>query len=98
MNSTENKIDVIQYATSGTCCKMMQVAILDGVIQEAEFMGGCQGNLIGIKKLLKGMTVDDVIERFRGISCGEKPTSCPDQLAICLAQYKSKKEKATVQK
>lgn len=92
MNKVENKTDVIQYATNGTCCKMMQIAICDGVIQEAEFMGGCQGNLQGIKQLLKGMTVDEVIKRFSGINCGENPTSCPDQLAICLMEYKAGKK------
>jgi uncharacterized protein (TIGR03905 family) len=92
MNIQENKTEIIQYATSGTCCKMMQIALCDGVIQDAEFVGGCQGNLLGIKELLKGMAVDEVIKRFRGIGCGENPTSCPDQLAICLTQYKSSKE------
>lgn len=96
MNNTENKTEIIQYMTSGTCCKMMQVAILDGVIQDAIFSGGCPGNLEAIKQLLKGMTIDDVISRFRGITCGEKSTSCADQLAICLSQYKAKKEQATV--
>lgn len=96
MNNTENKTEVIQYTTTGTCCKVMQVAICDGVIQDAEFMGGCPGNLIAIKKLLKGMRIDDVIAKFRGITCGEKPTSCADQLAICLTQYKAQKEQATV--
>jgi len=95
MNKTENKTEVIQYMTTGTCCKVMQVAIRDGVIQDAEFIGGCQGNLQGIKRLLKGMHIDDVIKSFSGIGCGDKPTSCPDQLAICLTQYKAKKEQAT---
>jgi len=96
MNNTENKTEIIQYMTSGTCCKMIQVAILDDVIQNAEFMGGCPGNLLGLKQLLKGMTIDEVIKKFRGIGCGEKSTSCPDQLAICLSKYKAKKEQATV--
>lgn len=96
MNNTENKTEIIQYMTSGTCCKMMQLAILDGVIQEVAFSGGCPGNLEAIKQLLKGMNIDDVISRFRGITCGEKPTSCADQLAICLSQYKAKKEQTRV--
>lgn len=96
MNTTENKTEIIQYMTSGTCCKMMQVVICGGVIQEAVFSGGCPGNLEAIKQLLKGMNIDDVISRFSGITCGEKPTSCADQLAICLSQYKAKKEQTRV--
>lgn len=92
MNIAEQKAEVIQYETTGTCCKIMQIAILDGVIQDAEFLGGCAGNLIGIKELIKGMSIDEVILKFSGIACGNKTTSCPDQLAICLTQYKAQKE------
>lgn len=80
--------EVIQYKTRGTCCQMMQVAIKDGKVLDAEFFGGCNGNLKGIKSLIKGMTIDEVIERLQGITCGPKPTSCPDQLAKCLIEYK----------
>lgn len=83
--------EVIQYQTSGTCCKFMQVAIQDGKIVDSEFTGGCNGNLKGIKSLIKGMPVDEVIERLQGITCGPKPTSCPDQLSKCLAEYKARK-------
>lgn len=79
---------VIQYQTSGTCCQLMQVAIQDDKVVDAEFYGGCNGNLKGIKSLIKGMSVDEVIERLKGITCGAKPTSCPDQLANCLIEYK----------
>ena len=82
--------EVIQYQTYGTCCQMMQVAIKDGKILDVEFYGGCNGNLKGIKSLIKGMPVDEVIERLQGITCGPKPTSCPDQLAKCLIEYKQK--------
>lgn len=81
---------VIQFQTSGTCCQMMQVTIQDGKIVDAEFLGGCNGNLKGIKNLIKGMDIDDVIERCQGITCGPKPTSCPDQLAKCLVEYKNR--------
>lgn len=96
MNNTENKTEIVQYKTSGTCSKMIQVAISDGIIQDAQFMGGCPGNLEGIQVLIKGMSIDDVIEKLNGIKCGDKPTSCPDQLASCLMQYKSQKEQAAV--
>ncbi|MBQ5562444.1 MAG: TIGR03905 family TSCPD domain-containing protein [Clostridia bacterium] len=53
-------------------------------------MGGCHGNLQGISKLVQGMTIDEVIDRLKGIKCGFKPTSCPDQLAKALEEYKNK--------
>lgn len=84
------KPEVIQYQTSGTCCQMMQVAIQDGKVVDSEFYGGCNGNLKGIKSLIKGMEIDEVIEKLQGITCGPKPTSCPDQLAKCLIEYKQK--------
>lgn len=96
MNSIKNKAETIEYYTKGTCCRLMKIAILNNEIKNIEFFGGCDGNLKGIKNLLKGMTVDDVISKCGGITCGDKPTSCPDQLAICLSQYKSKKELAPV--
>lgn len=89
---TENKPDIIQYETTGTCCQVMCVAIEDNKIVDAEFFGGCHGNLQGIKNLIKGMSVDKVIENCKGIKCGDKPTSCPDQLATCLIEYKNRKQ------
>lgn len=91
-----DKPEVIQYKTVGTCCQLMQVAIQDGKVIDAEFLGGCNGNLKGIKSLIKGMAIDDVIEKLQGITCGSKSTSCPDQLAQCLIEYKSKNA-ATIQ-
>ena len=85
---TEKKI--IQYRTEGTCCQLMQVAIENDTIVDVDFFGGCHGNLQGIKKLIIGMNIDDVINKLSGIRCGDKPTSCPDQLAQCLLQYKQK--------
>lgn len=86
-----NEPEVIRYQTTGTCCQMMQVALQDGKILDADFFGGCNGNLKGIKSLIKGMTVDEVIDRLKGITCGPKSTSCPDQLAQCLTEYKNQK-------
>ena len=78
----------VQYRTQGTCCAIMNVVLDDKKIQDVEFLGGCNGNLQGIRKLVIGMEIDDVIEKLQGIKCGPKPTSCPDQLAQCLLQYK----------
>ena len=80
---------VIQYKTIGTCCQVMQVAIKENKIVDVDFYGGCNGNLKGIKNLIIGMNIDDVIQRLQGITCGAKTTSCPDQLAKCLVEYKS---------
>lgn len=77
----------IQYLTEGTCSKMIEVSVDDNdVIQQVGFMGGCHGNLQGISRLVKGMKIDDAIERLKGIRCGTKPTSCPDQLSRALEQ------------
>ncbi len=83
--------EIVQYRTNGTCCKIMQVVIEDNKISEVQFYGGCPGNLLGISNLVKGMDIDNVIEKFKGIPCGDKSTSCPDQLAQCLIEYKSGK-------
>ena len=83
--------EILQYQTTGTCCQFMQVKVNDGKIVDAEFFGGCNGNLQGIKSLIKGMPIDEVIAKLQGIQCGAKPTSCPDQLAKCLVEYKENK-------
>lgn len=77
-------VKTIEYQTQGTCCRLMQVKIDNGKIVDVNFFGGCPGNLLGIKNLVKGMPIDEVISKFDGVKCGDKPTSCPDQLAKCL--------------
>jgi uncharacterized protein (TIGR03905 family) len=75
----------ITYPTSGTCSKFIDVEVDDNnVIQDVVFVGGCHGNLQGIRTLVKGMKAEEVISRVEGIRCGSKPTSCPDQLAKAL--------------
>lgn len=91
MSATKNKTEVIKYATTGTCCEIIQVEICDNIIRNIEFFGGCDGNLKGLKVLLKGMHIDEVIDKFSGITCGGKQTSCPDQLAVFLSEYKNRK-------
>lgn len=82
--------EVIEYKTIGTCCQLIKVAIEDGIIKDAQFIGGCNGNLKGIRSLIIGMQIDEVIQKLEGIPCGSKSTSCPDQLAKCLIEYKQK--------
>ena len=72
------------YYPKGTCSKQMEVDLEDGVIKDVRVLGGCNGNLQGISSLVRGMKATDAIERMRGIRCGFKPTSCPDQLSIAL--------------
>ena len=79
----------IQYATTGTCSKLIDVtADENNIIQQVFFLGGCNGNLQGVSKLVTGQHVDDVIERINGIRCGNRPTSCPDQLCRALEKLK----------
>lgn len=86
----------IQYQTQGTCCALMNVVLDDDKIYDVEFMGGCNGNLKGIKSLIKGMKIDDVIEKLQGITCGAKSTSCPDQLSRCLIEFKKQTQAQAV--
>ena len=83
----------IIYNTSGTCSKQIIIDIEDEIIQNIQFVGGCQGNLSGIGQLTKGMKITEVIERLKGITCGAKKTSCPDQLATGLMKYLEEKTK-----
>ena len=88
--------DNVVYTTFGTCSKQINLQIEDDVIMDIQFIGGCQGNLMGISQLVIGQNIHDVIKKLKGIKCGPKPTSCPDQLAICLEQYIEQKVKANV--
>lgn len=83
-------LKTIQYRTQGTCCALMNIVLDDNKIYDVEFVGGCLGNLQGIRQLIIGMDIDDVISKLHGITCGSKPTSCPDQLSKCLIDYKNK--------
>ena len=74
----------IEHKTRGTCARAIIVDIEDGYIKECQFIGGCAGNTKGVAALVKGMKVEDAISKIKGIKCGLKPTSCPDQLAQAL--------------
>lgn len=81
------------YITKGVCSRSITIDISDnGVINDVSFVGGCNGNLQGISTLVKGMKIDDVIEKLQSIRCGFKPTSCPAQLAEALKEFKNKGE------
>lgn len=72
------------YKTSGTCSREINFEIEDGKVFNVEFIGGCNGNLKGISSLVEGADVNAVVEKLKGIRCGFKSTSCPDQLAAAL--------------
>jgi len=74
----------VVYQPVGTCSQLIEIDVKDGIIREAKYTGGCPGNLLAIGELVKGMTVTDTIEKLDGIKCGNKPTSCADQLAQAL--------------
>lgn len=76
------------YKTSGTCSTFITVDVDNGILKDVSFQGGCNGNLKGICELVKGMPVNEVISKLEGISCGGRPTSCPDQLCQALRQAK----------
>ena len=74
------------YKTSGTCSRMVILDIEDGVVTDCKFVGGCAGNTLGVAALVIGMKTDEVVGRLKGIKCGFKPTSCPDQLAKAVEE------------
>ena len=80
------------YATSGTCSRQIDFELDGNIIKNVVFLGGCNGNLKGIAKLVEGMTAEEAIQRLCGICCGSKTTSCPDQLAIALAAALEKQQ------
>lgn len=78
------------YKTKGTCSTAIDIELDGNIIKSVAFTGGCNGNLKGISSLVVGMTAEDAISRLKGIRCGFKATSCPDQLACALEQLIAK--------
>ena len=76
----------MDYRPRGVCSQLIHFELDGDVVKNVQFLGGCNGNLKGISSLVNGMKVDDVIARLEGIRCGNKMTSCPDQLACALKQ------------
>lgn len=74
----------MKYKTTGVCSSMIDIEMSGDVIESVKFTGGCNGNLQGIAALVKGMSAQEAISRLKGIRCGFKNTSCPDQLAQAL--------------
>lgn len=70
----------------GVCSRSTKVVIEDGIVKDVEIVGGCNGNIKGLIALVKGMKAEEAVERMQGITCGFKPTSCPDQLALAIKE------------
>ena len=83
-------MEKINYTPNGVCSRRMEIEVDDDKIIAVKIVGGCAGNTQGVSRLLVGMSIDEAIERLSGIRCGFKPTSCPDQLARALSEYKAK--------
>lgn len=80
----------MKYQTKGTCSREINFEVVDGKLHNVSYLGGCNGNLQGVSALVEGMDVHEAIAKLKGIKCGYKQTSCPDQLARALEQYLSK--------
>ena len=76
----------VTYEPQGTCSRLMHITEENGFIKSVEVVGGCNGNLQGISRLVVGMSVKEAISKLEGIDCGGKGTSCPDQMAKALKQ------------
>lgn len=77
----------ISYNPSGVCSKQMNIEIDDdGIIRKVQIVGGCAGNTQGVSRLVEGMNAKEAAERIRGIKCGFKPTSCPNELAKAILE------------
>lgn len=78
----------MNYKTQGVCSREVSFDVKDHKLTNVVFKGGCSGNTQGVSRLVEGMDIDEAISRLEGIRCGIRPTSCPDQLARALKQYK----------
>ena len=80
-----------RFTPSNMVCSQEMIIELDGnIIKKVKIIGGCAGNTVGVSHLIEGMQIDEAIKRLKGIPCGGRGTSCPDQLAIALEQAKEK--------
>ncbi len=78
------------YITQGVCSKKINFTVENDIVKEVSFVSGCPGNTQGVARLVEGMNVHEVIKRLKGIKCGGKSTSCPDQLTKALEEYLNK--------
>lgn len=79
-----------EYIPEGVCSMKMIFEIEDNIVKSLKIIGGCPGNTVGVSKLIEERSIDEIIQMLKGIPCGFKGTSCPDQIAIALEKYKKK--------
>lgn len=84
-------MDIIEYKPSGVCASKMEFKIENNIIKDIKIIGGCPGNSLGVRALCLNQNIDDIITKLEGIKCGFKKTSCPDQFANALKEYKNNK-------
>ena len=77
----------VKYNTKGTCAVRIEFDVEDGVVKNVAFLGGCDGNHKGIAALGEGQKPEEVAKKLKGITCGRRTTSCPDQLALALEDF-----------
>ena len=82
-----------KYRTSGVCSREIKFELENGIVKNVSFFGGCNGNLKGIAALFEGKQAEEVIPVIKGIKCGFKSTSCPDQLALALTEALNEQNK-----
>ena len=82
-------METITFEPKGVCCKLITIEVENGKVVNTYFKGGCNGNLAAISRLIKGMEISEVVEKLKGTPCNAKQTSCPDQLASCLEEYRT---------
>jgi len=78
-----------RFRPKGVCSQEMIIELDGDIIKSVKIIGGCAGNTIGVSRLIEGMKIDEAIKRLKGIQCGFKQTSCPDQLSIALEEAKN---------
>ena len=79
-----------RYEPQGVCSQEMIIEVEGDTIKKVTIQGGCAGNTVGVSRLVEGMKIDEAIKRLKGIPCGMRGTSCPDQVARALEEYKEK--------
>ncbi len=87
MGALTKKDNIYIHKNNGVCSSAIQFEVENNKLKNVQFIGGCSGNTSGICKLVEGMEIEEVISRLKGIPCGRRPTSCPDQLATALQVY-----------
>ena len=82
-----------KFKPSGVCSREMIIDLDGDIIKSVKIIGGCAGNTVGVSRLIEGMKIDEAIKRLKGIPCGYRSTSCPDQLSIALQEAKNNTNK-----